>query len=74
MSTPVPSLPTPLPTVEVSAGQSKAAAHVVLSRTSDSDGGPRFGSGGAEFTDDWASSVDLTGKAGEVRPAPVGSG
>ncbi|MGQ0841461.1 leucyl aminopeptidase [Actinokineospora sp.] len=74
MSTPVPALPTTLPTVEVSAGQRKGIPLVVLSRTPQDAGPPLLGPGGAALSTDWADAVSLTGKAGETQSGPVGSG
>ncbi|SDD00148.1 leucyl aminopeptidase [Actinokineospora iranica] len=74
MPTPVPTLPTTLPDVEVSAGARGGVPVAVLSRAPEGDGPPLLGPGGDVLTADWVDSVALTGKAGETQPGPAGSG
>ncbi|PPK70144.1 leucyl aminopeptidase [Actinokineospora auranticolor] len=73
MSTPVPTLPTTLPDVDVPARARAGAASIVLTRTSDGAGPALIGPGGDDLTPDWVDAVGLTGKAGEVLPGPLGS-
>ncbi|CRK61708.1 Cytosol aminopeptidase PepA [Alloactinosynnema sp. L-07] len=73
MSTPVPTLPTPMPDVEVTASRRKDVPLVVLSRGA-AEGPPVFGPGGDGLTEAWIDSVRLTGSAGETQPGPVDSG
>ncbi len=73
MSTPVPTLPTTLPDVEVTASPRKGVPLVVLSRTS-ADGPPRFGPGGDRLPEAWADLVAFTGAVGEAQAGPVDSG
>ncbi|PWW65380.1 leucyl aminopeptidase [Actinokineospora spheciospongiae] len=72
MSTPVPTLPTTLPDVEVAASVRGGLPLVVLSRSS-ADGPPLLGPGGNDLGADWASAVALSGRAGEVQPGPADS-
>ncbi|OLR90109.1 leucyl aminopeptidase family protein [Actinokineospora bangkokensis] len=72
MSTPVPTLPTTLPAVEVAASARAGHARVVLSRAAP-EGPPLLGPGGDDLTADWVGDVALTGSAGEVRAAPAAS-
>ncbi|WP_156753849.1 leucyl aminopeptidase family protein [Actinokineospora pegani] len=72
MSTPVPTLPTALPAVEVVAAAGSGLATVVLSRAAD-EGPPLLGPGGGDLTAAWADSVALTGAAGETQPGPDGA-
>ncbi|HVK22550.1 MAG TPA: leucyl aminopeptidase [Actinokineospora sp.] len=73
MSTPVPTLPTTLPDVEVTASRRQGVPLVVLSRGA-ADGPPEFGPGGDDLTQAWITAVRLTGSAGETQPGPAGSG
>ncbi|WP_436493886.1 leucyl aminopeptidase [Actinokineospora sp. HUAS TT18] len=73
MSTPVPTLPTTLPDVEVTASRRDGVPLVVLSRGA-ADGPPVFGPGGDGLSEAWIDSVRLTGSAGETQPGPVDSG
>ncbi|MBC6451709.1 peptidase M17, partial [Actinokineospora sp. HBU206404] len=73
MSTPVPTLPTTLPDVEVTASPRKGVPLVVLSRTS-ADGPPEFGPGGDRLPEAWAELVAFTGAAGEAQAGPADSG
>ncbi|MET0135452.1 MAG: leucyl aminopeptidase family protein [Kibdelosporangium sp.] len=68
MRTPVPSLPSPLPEVEVTAAARRGLPVVVLARTGDDDAA-LLGPGGADLDPEWAAAVGLTGKAGEVHTA-----
>jgi leucyl aminopeptidase len=67
LRTPVPSLPSPLPEVEVAAAPRRGLPVVVLARTGEE--APLLGPGGTDLDPDWAEAVALTGKAGEVHQA-----
>ncbi|UVS77116.1 Cytosol aminopeptidase [Actinokineospora sp. UTMC 2448] len=71
MPTPVPTVPSPLPAVEVAAAPRAGVPTVVIARPADEGGQPTFGDPG--LTPDWATALGLTGKAGEVQPAPPGA-
>ncbi|WP_018684036.1 leucyl aminopeptidase family protein [Actinokineospora enzanensis] len=73
MTTPVPTLPTTLPDVEVAAGTRAGVPVVVLCRTPDGDGPVPLGPGAADLPAAWVEAVGLTGARGEVRDGPVGS-
>lgn len=66
MRTPVPSLPSPMPEIEVASVPRRGIPVVVLAHGGDS---PVLGPGGADLSADWAQIVGLTGKAGEVHIA-----
>ncbi|MCE7008463.1 leucyl aminopeptidase family protein [Kibdelosporangium philippinense] len=69
MRTPVPSLPSPMPEFEVAATPRRGIPVAVLAYSGDS---PALGPGGADLSADWASTVGLTGKAGEVHAVADG--
>ncbi|GAB3871679.1 M17 family metallopeptidase [Kibdelosporangium lantanae] len=64
-----PSLPSPLPEVEVTAAPRRGLPLVVLARAGAETYAPLLGPGGADLGTDWAAAVGLTGKAGEVHTA-----
>ncbi|CAM3936006.1 M17 family metallopeptidase [Kibdelosporangium persicum] len=66
MRTPVPRLPSPMPEIEVASSPRRGVPIVVLAYGGDS---PVLGPGGSDLSDVWASTVGLTGKAGEVHVA-----
>ncbi|RSM86949.1 leucyl aminopeptidase family protein [Kibdelosporangium aridum] len=66
MRTPVPSLPSPMPDIEVVSSPRRGIPVVVLAYGGES---PVLGPGGADLSADWAETVGLTGKAGEVHTA-----
>ncbi|ONI77179.1 peptidase M17 [Actinosynnema sp. ALI-1.44] len=68
MRTPVPSLPSPTPDIEVAAAPRRGVPTVVVA--SPGDESPEYGPGGADLGTDWATAAGLTGKAGEVHIAP----
>lgn len=65
----MPSLPSPLPEVEVTATSRRGVPLVVLARAGEEDSAPLLGPGGADLGAEWATAVGLTGKAGEVHTA-----
>jgi leucyl aminopeptidase len=65
----MPSLPSPLPEVEVTAAPRRGVPVVVLARVGEDVFSPLLGPGGADLGTDWAAAVGLTGKAGEVHTA-----
>jgi leucyl aminopeptidase len=69
LRTPMPSLPSPMPEVEVTAAPRRGLPVVVLARTGEDSFSPLLGPGGADLGPDWAAAVGLTGKAGEVHTA-----
>jgi len=75
----LPSVPTALPEVEVSAAPRRSTPVVALCRTADTELAqepiplPVPLSGGDALSVGWFESVALTGKAGEVQPGPVGA-
>ncbi|HEV2781907.1 MAG TPA: M17 family metallopeptidase [Actinophytocola sp.] len=71
MPTPLPTVPTALPEVEVVAAARGAGPVAVVSRSIDG-GAPRLGPGGEGITEEWIRAVGLTGRAGEVHSGPFG--
>jgi leucyl aminopeptidase len=69
LRTPVPSLPSPLPEVEVAVAARRGLPVVVLARAGEDPFSPLLGPGGADLGPEWAGAVGLTGKAGEVHTA-----
>jgi leucyl aminopeptidase len=45
----------------------------VVSRVETGDGGPRFGPGATQLTEEWLALAEITGQAGEVHRGPPGS-
>nr|WP_042189965.1 leucyl aminopeptidase family protein [Kibdelosporangium sp. MJ126-NF4]CEL19005.1 Cytosol aminopeptidase PepA [Kibdelosporangium sp. MJ126-NF4]CTQ95192.1 Cytosol aminopeptidase PepA (EC 3.4.11.1) [Kibdelosporangium sp. MJ126-NF4] len=66
MRTPVPSLPSQLPEVEVAVAPRRGLPVAVVAQAGES---PEFGPGGADLSAEWATAIGLTGKAGEVHIA-----
>ncbi|MFC5287284.1 leucyl aminopeptidase family protein [Actinokineospora guangxiensis] len=71
MSTPVPTVPTPLPSVEVVAASRAGVPSVVIGRPADDGDQPSFGD--PALTPEWVGATGLTGKAGEVQACPPGA-
>jgi leucyl aminopeptidase len=69
---PLPTLPTALPDVEVTQTARGSAQVAVVCRAADDDDPPRLGPGGEDVSAEWRSDVALTGRAGEVHRGPVG--
>jgi leucyl aminopeptidase len=65
----MPSLPSPLPEVEVTVAARRGLPVVVLARAGRDAFSPLLGPGGADLGPDWATAVGLTGAAGEVHTA-----
>ena len=72
MPSPLPTLPTALPDVELTKTARGSGQDAVVCFAADGDDPPRFGPGGAAVPDSWRADVALTGKAGEVHRGPVG--
>jgi leucyl aminopeptidase len=71
LSTPVPTVPTPLPSVEVVAAPRSGVPSVVIGRLADDGDRPSFGD--PALTPEWVGATGLTGKAGEVQAGPPGA-
>jgi leucyl aminopeptidase len=69
---PLPSLPTALPDVEVAVAARSGLPTAVVSRPPGEEGGPLLGPGGEALSEEWLGSVGVTGKAGEVHLGPPG--
>ncbi|RZS44296.1 leucyl aminopeptidase [Herbihabitans rhizosphaerae] len=70
---PLPTLPTPLPTVEVAGDARRGVPHVVLGRpgeATDDEVTVALGPGGDALDQEWITSCGATGKAGETHAAP----
>lgn len=73
MPTPLPTMPTALPDVDVVADQRGSLPRVVVSRTGPDHGMPELGPGAEGLTDEWLGLAGITGQAGEVHRGPAGS-
>ena len=72
MPSPLPTLPTALPDVELTQTARGSGQTAIVCRTADGDDPPRLGPGGAAVPDSWRADVALSGKAGEVHRGPTG--
>ncbi|MGX7825183.1 leucyl aminopeptidase [Actinokineospora sp. 24-640] len=72
MPTPVPTVPSPLPSVEVAAAPRAGVPVIALARRADDGDPPTFGD--PALSREWVAAVGLTGKAGEVQQGPSGAG
>lgn len=72
MPSPLPTLPTVLPTIDVTSTARGSAQAAVVCHAAEDDDPPRLGPGGEPVTEAWRADVGLTGKAGEVHRGPPG--
>jgi leucyl aminopeptidase len=68
----VPAIPTALPDVEVSTTARRGTPLAVVFRSGD-EAPAALSARGDELTSEWLAAVELSGRAGEIQPGPVGS-
>jgi leucyl aminopeptidase len=70
----LPTLPTALPDVEVTAVRRGGGALAIVSRGAEDEAQPTLGPGGEAVPDEWIAAAGVAGTAGEVHRGPLGAG